>query len=243
MSMKEQKVEIETRDGHMNAFMASPAVAPTGKIRALVVIQEAWGVNHHIEEVCRRFAKEGYVAIAPELFHREGPGVSFPYGDFQKIMPVFSKLSNAGIRTDIGATIDYLEKHLKLASQQIGVTGFCVGGLATMISATSHPIGAAISFYGGGQVSSRQGMALSPVIQDFPKIQCPVLMFFGDHDKSISMSDIQAIEAELKKDEKDYEIVVYPGVGHAFTNDERPEGYNEAATRKAWEKTFAWLKR
>lgn len=227
----------------MNAFMALPSGKPTGKFQAVIVIQEAWGVNHHIEEICRRLAAEGYLAIAPELFHREGPGVVFPYGDFAKIMPTFSKLNNAGIRTDIGATIEYLSAHQKVRSHHVAVMGYCVGGLAVMISATSHPIGTAISYYGGGMVSARPGMALSPVLRDFSKIQCSVLLFFGDQDKSIPVTDIQAVEKELKAQHKDFECVVYAGVGHAFTNDERPESYNAAAAEKAWVKTLAWLKR
>ena len=240
-TLKEENVEIATPEGHMSAFMVSPDVRAAGTMSAVVVIQEAFGVNHHIKEVCRRLAHAGYLAIAPELFHREGPHLEFGYDDFNKVMPTFSKLTNDGIRSDIGASLAFLESGSKIPSKKIAVMGFCVGGLGVMISATAQPIGMAIAYYGGGMTEKRPGMGLSPVIQDFSKIQCPVLMFFGDKDQSISIEQIKTVEAALTAQHKKHEVVVYPGVGHAFSNDDRPSNYNEAATKAAWEKSLAWL--
>ena len=242
MSMKEQKPSLNTPEGHMNAFLVSPETRAGGKISAVIVIQEAFGVNHHMQEVCRRVAALGYVAISPELFHRQGAGLDLPYGDFSKVMPVLSKLTNAGIRSDIDATLKYLATELKIPAANVAVMGFCLGGLAAMIAATGLPIGAAISYYGGGMTESREGMGLSPVIQDFGKIHCPVLLFFGGKDQSIPMSQILEVETALKAQHKKYELTVYPEAGHAFTNDERPTNYNEAATKASWAKTVSWLK-
>jgi carboxymethylenebutenolidase len=240
MALQEEKVRIWTPDGPMDTFIVQPEKPAAGKIQAVVVIQEAYGVNRQIQEVCRRTAQEGFIAIAPELFHREGHGLEFDY-DFSKVLPVFSKLNNEGIATDIGASLPFLKQRFGISSDQCAVMGFCVGGLATMISAIAHPIGTAVSYYGGGMVERRAGMALSPIIGDFEKIQCPVLLIFGEEDQSIPLEQVRKVEDALQAAHRKYELVIYPKVGHAFSNDDRPS-FNVEATRAAWAKTLSWLR-
>jgi carboxymethylenebutenolidase len=215
---------------------------PSGsKIRAVVLIQEAFGVNHHMRQMCHKVAEEGYVAVAPEFFHRSGRGLEFGYGDFAPIMPIFSQLTNAGVRADLEGTFSYLKEHHQISPAQIAVMGYCFGGLAAMISATSQPIGTAIAYYGGGMLKAREGMGLAPVIEDFKNIQCPVLLHFGADDTHIPMEEVDAVRAELERQKKKHEVIIYPGAGHGFSNNDRPS-YNPEATHRAWEKSLSWLK-
>ena len=245
---REEKVEIRVSSTSvMDAFVVFPdhlkiQAKTQGKVRAVVLLQEAFGVNSHMRELCRKFADQGYIAISPELFHRQGRGLEFSYDDFAKVMPIFSKLKNDEIIEDLAATFSFLEKNHKITSKQTAVIGYCMGGLATMMSATHQSIATAIPYYGGGMVSGREGIGMTPILQDIKNIQCPVLLFFGGADKHIPTEDIQKVEAELKAHHKTYECIVYPGADHGFSNDER-SSYHPEATQKAWDKTLDWLSR
>jgi len=239
---QEKKIEISVAGKSMDAFVAQPAAPPPGRVKAVVVVQEAYGVNSHIEEVCRRLAREGYLAIAPEFFHRSGRGLKFGYDDFSKAAPVFQKLNNAEIAEDMGATLATLEKDYGIPAKDAAVMGFCLGGFVAMLSACRFPIATAISYYGGGMVEARPGKGLSPIIDEFKSIRSPVLLFFGKEDQHIPQTQVQAIEDELKSQRKTFEVIVYPGAGHAFSNDER-SSYHQESSKAAWKESMAWLKR
>jgi len=246
---REEKIEIRMPSSSkssslvMDAFAVFPDKPKTqGKVRAVVLIQEAFGVNSHMRALCHKFAEQGYIAISPELFHRSGRGLEFSYDDFAKVMPVFSKLKNDEILEDLGATFSFLEKSHHVTSQQTAVIGYCMGGLVAMMSATHQPIATAIPYYGGGMVSAREGIAMAPILHQIRNIECPVLLFFGGADKHIPIEDIQKVEAELTAHHKTFECIVYPGADHGFSNDER-SSYHPEATQKAWDKTLDWLKK
>jgi len=227
---REEKIEIRMPSSSkssslvMDAFAVFPDKPKTqGKVRAVVLIQEAFGVNSHMRALCHKFAEQGYIAISPELFHRSGRGLEFSYDDFAKVMPVFSKLKNDEILEDLGATFSFLEK-------------------SHHVTATHQPIATAIPYYGGGMVSAREGIAMAPILHQIRNIECPVLLFFGGADKHIPIEDIQKVEAELTAHHKTFECIVYPGADHGFSNDER-SSYHPEATQKAWDKTLDWLKK
>ena len=139
----------------MDLYEATPDGAPRG---AIVVVQEAFGVNDHIQDVTRRFAAEGYHAVAPAFFHRAGGGTA-PYDDFSKVMPLFAGLTDDGILVDLDATVEYLHE-AGFADEQIGVVGFCFGGRVSFLVAARRALGASVGFYGGG--SSAPGGCRSP---------------------------------------------------------------------------------
>lgn len=237
-SYSSEWILIQTPSGPMRAYVCSTS----GAQQALIIVQEAFGVNHHIRELCHRYAQQGFLTIAPELYHRDGEGVEFSYDDFSKVMPTFSKLNNSDILSDLESTLHTLRNQFQIPSTQISVIGYCMGGLAAMILATSSPgfQGRAISYYGGGMVRSRPGFGMSPVLQDLKNLRSPVLLIYGDQDTGIPMDDIKQVEEVLKKHGKDFEILIYPGAGHGFSNDERSSFHPDSA-KAAWEKTLDWL--
>lgn len=233
--MKEKTEKIKTADGMMGVFTVTPEAAPRG---AIIVLQEAFGVNAHMKEMCRRFAEEGYLAAAPELFHRFGESFEVSYEDVEKIFPLLGKTTNAQMLEDITQTFNFLEKTLN--AKNIFSVGYCMGGFASILAAVHLPLTGAISYYGGGMVSKREGIGFSPIVQDFDKIKCSTLFFYGGDDKSISPADIKTVEQNLKDHNKKYTVKVYPGAGHAFSNDDRPS-FDAAATEDAWKITLSWL--
>lgn len=233
--MTEDHVLLSTPDGPMEAFLALPNTAE--KVPAVVVAQEAFGVNSHIEEVCRRFAGAGYGALAPELYHRTGRGVVAEYGDFAKVRPLLSKVTNDGLATDTRAALGYLRAHPSVDSARVGIVGFCLGGFTAFLAACRTNVAAVVCFYGGGIAQARPGIGLTPLLDEAAHIRAPILCLFGDQDQSISADDVDAIRSRLQTLETPHEVLVYPGAGHAFFCDQRPSYHAEAAAQ-AWQKTL-----
>lgn len=236
--MHEETVTLDTADGPMGAFR----VTPDGDQRrpALLVLQEAFGVNAHIRSVCRRIAEHGYVTLAPELFHRTGTGVELGYTDFSLVMPHFSKLTNAGLLMDITAGLAALDTDPRVDPARVGVIGFCVGGFATYLAAEHTRAKAFVAFYGGGILRTRPNVALTPLIDDTSRIKSPLLMLFGGQDQSIPGEDVQIINNVLTSLRKDHTTVTLPGGGHGFACDDRA-AYHQPSADQAWAVTYEWL--
>lgn len=238
--MTEDHVLLSTPDGPMEGFLALPDKAE--KAPAVVVAQEAFGVNAHIEDVCRRFAHAGYGALAPELFHRAGRGVVIEYGDLAKVRPLLAKLSNDEVATDTRAALGYLRAHPAVDSARVGIVGFCLGGFAAFLTACRTNVAAAVCFYGGGIAHARSGVGLSPLLEEAAHIRTPILCLFGAEDQSISAEDVNAIRSRLDALETPREIVVYPDAGHAFFCNQRAS-YHAASATDAWQKTLDFFER
>jgi carboxymethylenebutenolidase len=227
---------LDTPDGPMRCYEATPADAPRG---AAVVVQEAFGVNEHIEDVTRRAAHAGYLAVAPDLFHRAGGGTA-PYGDFAKVLPLFEGLTDAGILDDVQAALAHLER-AGIDAAHTGIVGFCFGGRVTFLVALHHALGAAVGFYGGGIVTQRFPQ-FPPLVERVAELRTPWLGLFGDEDGSIPVDDVEALRTALTDAPVDTEIVRYAGAGHGFHCDVRPDYRLECAT-DAWARTLAWFER
>lgn len=236
------EVVIATPDGPMSAFVA----APDGRARgpAVIVAQEAFGVNAHIRDVCGRFAREGFVAIAPELFHRTGPGFSLPPGelDFSRVRPHLASLTNEAIATDVRATLDHLRASPRVDPKRIGIVGFCMGGFVAFLAACRTDVASAVAFYGGGLVEKRPALKLEPPLGEASEITAPILLFFGGEDAGIPKEQIETIRTRLTELGKRYDIRVYPGGKHGFFNDARPDAYHEEAAKDAWVRTLDWFR-
>ncbi|POM24348.1 Carboxymethylenebutenolidase [Actinomadura rubteroloni] len=226
-------ITVTTADGPMDVHVARPDT-PNG--RAVVVLQEAFGVNAHIRDIARRFAERGYLAVAPDLFHRTNTG-EIGYDQHAEAMGLIGRLGPDEIITDVRAVVDRLESTEDVARPDIAVVGFCFGGRAAFTAATALPsLGAAVVFYG-------PGIAAGPfaVLDRAASITAPLLLHVGADDPTIPAEHVQAIDAALDKAGVDYEQHVYASAGHAFACDARPAMYRADAAATAWDRTHAFL--
>ncbi len=227
-------VTLDTADGPMRLYSSAPE---GGAARAVVVAQEAFGVNDHIEDVTRRFAGAGYHAVAPALFHRAGGGTA-PYDDFEKVLPLFEGLTDAGILMDVGTAIDHLHEQ-GFADAAIGIVGFCMGGRVTFLVSLEHALGAAVGFYGGGIVSGRFPQ-FPPLIDRAGELQTAWLGLFGDLDASIPVEDVETLRTRLAELDVPTEVLRYATAEHGFHCDVRTS-YNAEAATDAWAQALAWF--
>lgn len=232
--MTHAQITIETTDGPMPAYEAFPDGEARG---AILVIQEAFGVTTHIEEVARRLADFGWYAVAPAFFHRQGSPV-FAYDDFGSVMPVMDQLSAGGLALDVAAALDHLE-HNGFAPGKIGVVGFCMGGSISFYAATIRAVGAAVTFYGGGILEGRFG--LPPLTDLALGLQTPWLGCYGDLDKGIPIEEVEHLRRAVGAAPVPSEIVRYPDAEHGFNCNDRPAVFNPAAAADAWRQMLAWF--
>lgn len=237
MTITKNFLTAETKTGLMDIYVASPQV----KAPVVIVLQEAFGVNHHIRSICDRLAEEGFLAAAPELFHREGRRIEVDYANRQDIFPLLHKLTNQGLIQDVRDTINFLD-NLPLAEiREVATIGFCMGGFASALAGAELSIKKMVSFYGAGMVRPREGFELKPFVQKLATTKARSLFFFGGKDASITEEDISAIRAELKKSKTPHNVVVFENSDHGFFCDER-KSYDAEAAKVAWEKTLEFLK-
>lgn len=232
------EVKVPTADGEMPAYRAMPASG--GPFPTILVIQEVFGVHEWIKDMCRRFAKAGYYAIAPALYARQGDPAK--YTDIPKLIAeIVVKVPTDEVMSDLDATVVYAKSTGKADTARLGVTGFCWGGFATWMYAAHQPaLKAAVAFYG----SSRKITDLTPqnpedVAQD---VHCPVLAFYGGQDKSNPQELIDKRQKACTDAGKTCEVKLYPDAQHGFMADYRPS-YNEAAAKEAWGLMLAWFKK
>jgi carboxymethylenebutenolidase len=234
-AMQTTSVTLDTPDGPMRAYEARPDAQPRG---GLVVIQEAFGVNDHIEDVTRRGAEAGYHAVAPDLFHRSGGG-TVPYGQFEKVLEKFQGITgDDAVLADVDAAVAHL-RMAGLADSNIGIVGFCFGGRVTFLAALRRDLGAAVGFYGGGIVTGRF-QQFPPLVGDATNLKTPWLGLFGDQDTSIPVDDVETLRSAVAGARVDTEIIRYADAGHGFHCDQRPDFRPEDA-KDAWARTLAWL--
>lgn len=214
------------------AYLAKPV--GEGLFPGIVVIQEIFGVNHHIRDVTERFAKEGYIAIAPALYQRQAPGYETGYTDDDiKIGKQYKEQTKAEeLLSDIQAAINYLKNQTSVKADAIGCIGFCFGGHVAYLAATLPDIKATASFYGAGITTMTPGGG-DPTVSRTPEIKNTIYAFFGLEDASIPASHVEEIEAALTQNNIPHRIFRYEGADHGFFCDQRAS-YNEAAATDAW---------
>jgi carboxymethylenebutenolidase len=225
---------IDTYDGPMPAYQAVPSAAARG---AVVVIQEAFGITTHIEDVARRLADAGWHALAPGLFHREGAPV-FAYDDLESVMPALGRLSAAQLETDVAASLAFLAA-LGHPERRCGIVGFCMGGTVSFHAATRHSLGAAVTFYGGGVTSGRFGYP--PQTELASGLRAPWLGVYGDRDRGIAVAEVERLRDAAAAAAVPTEIVRYAEADHGFHCTDRPAVYEPGAAADAWQRTLDWL--
>jgi carboxymethylenebutenolidase len=222
----------------MEGYLTQPEAA--GKYPAVMVIQEVWGVNSHIQAVTDRLPSQGYVGLAPALFHREGRMTLGLYEELDTALARLGRCTDANIVADLKASMDYLKSQPFVDAQRIGVVGFCFGGRVAYQAACNLPdLQAAVVFYGGRILQPLGGDGPAPIEQT-ANINAPILGLFGEEDQNPSPQDVARIEAALRQHGKTYEFHMYPGCGHGFHCDARVS-YRPEAAKDAWSKTLAWF--
>lgn len=235
MEIRSEYVQLTVNDGTtLRAWIARPK--EEGEFPGLLVLQEAFGVNAHIRDVAGRFAREGYVALAPELFHRTGPGFEGQYNNFPGVMPHMKALNDASMAADLRAAYDWLRGAIG-ANPPICAVGYCMGGRAAFLAALTVPLAGAISYYGGGIAPNATNAGL---LGRASGIQAPLLLFWGGRDRHITPEHVKAVTDALRAAGKNFVNVEISNADHGFFCDARPS-YSPAAAALAWPLTLAFL--
>lgn len=236
MEIRSERVAIPTAGGStMGGYCARPA-AP-GRRPAVLVFMEIFGVNAHIRGVADRVAREGYVALAPDYFHRTMPGAELGYDDegFQQGIEAMQALDAAEMVQDARDAILWLRGRDDVRKERIGALGFCIGGHMTYLVACETDVAAAAAFYGGG-IAAEQGPGGKPsTLTRTPKITGKILCVFGAEDSMIPPEQVERIQNALREADVRHELQVYDGAGHGFFCDER-DAYHPEAAADAWER-------
>jgi len=237
MAITSERVRIPVAGREMGGFLARPEGDAT--LPGVVVFMEIFGINSHIRDVVERVAAEGYVALAPDFFHRTGPGVEYGYDDagFAEGMKLLNALDADEMIADARAAVAWLRERPD-TTDRIGAMGFCIGGHMTYLAACESDVSAAASFYGGG-IAAPEGMGGKPsTIGRTGKIRGKILCLFGEKDGFIPLDQVEQIKAALADKGVDHETVVYPGADHGFFCDQRGT-YQKEAAADAWQRVKA----
>ena len=232
------EVQIPVADGHLPAYAARPE--GVGPYPIVLVIEEIFGVHDYIKDVCRRLAKAGYLAVAPELYARIAD-LSKMTDPQQIIRDVISKAPDATVLSDLDSVAAWAGRQGDGDARRMAVTGFCRGGRDVWLYAAHNPaLKAAVAWYGpvGGTLTAIQPHTASDVAA---QLQCPLLGLYGGADPSIPQAQVQAAAAAAHAAGRSVEIQVYPGAGHGFHADYRPS-YDREAAEDGWRRMLAWFR-
>ena len=233
------EVKIPVADGEMPAYRAMPASGKSFPV--VLVVQEIFGVHEHIKDICRRLAKLGYYAIAPELYARQGDVSKM--SDLKEIMSkVVSKVPDSQVMADLDATVEFARKSCYINTSKLGITGFCWGGRIAWLYAAHNPkVKAAVAWYGRlvGQVDELHPKNPIDLVSS---LNAPVLGLYGGADTGIPVESIEKMRQALKDAHKTAEIVVYPDTPHGFHADYRPS-YRQDKAADGWKRLQEWFKK
>jgi len=238
-------VKIPVRDGEMPGYRAMPAKGKNFPVA--VVVQEIFGVHEHIKDICRRFAKLGYLAVAPSLYFRQGDTTQLKMED---VMKVVAQVPDEQVMADLDSTVAFARASGKSDAKRVGITGFCWGGrIVWLYAAHNKDLDAGVAWY--GRLVAAPNAKPNPLTPRQPidlvdELKAPVLGLYGGKDTGIPVESVEQMRAALKKskskDARASEIIVYPEAGHGFHADYRPS-YNKEAATDGWQRLQAWFKR
>ncbi len=236
--LEADEVKVKTATGDIPAYRAMPASG--GPFPVVLVVQEIFGVHEHIKDVCRRFAKLGYMAIAPELYARQGD-VS-KVGDMQQIIrEIVAKVPDAQVMGDLDASVAYAKETGKGDTARLGITGFCWGGRITWLYAAHNPgLKAGVAWY-GRLVGDPSPLTPKHPVEFASELKAPVLGLYGGADQGIPVATVEQMKQACQAARKVCEFVVYPDTPHAFNADYRPS-YRAEPAKDGWQRLQAWFK-
>ena len=233
------EVKIPVAGGTIPAYRAMPETGKTFPV--VLVVQEIFGVHEHIKDLCRRFAKLGHVAIAPELYSRQGD-VSKITNINEIISKVVSKVPDSQVMSDLDATVAWAKRSSKGDTNKLAITGFCWGGrIVWLYAAHSTQLKAGVAWY-GRLVGSPDELHPTHPVDVAAKIKAPVLGLYGGKDTGIPQDTIEKMRGAIKAAGGKSEIVVYPDAGHGFNADYRP-GYDKTAAEDGMRRLKEWFKK
>jgi carboxymethylenebutenolidase len=223
-----EMVTFPSNGGEAQGYLAAPI---QGRGPGVVVIEEWWGLNDQIKDICDRYAGEGFVALAPDLYGRE-----VPMNEPDEAAQMMMALNIEQAAKDLRGAVDFLQAHDAATGSGIGVTGFCAGGGLALWLATLRPdaVKAVVPYYGLVPWSDAQ--------PDYSKLQAALQGHYAENDDFAPPESARKLEEELKGLGKSVELFIYPGVDHAFTNHHRPEVFHEEHSQAAWDRTIAFFR-
>jgi carboxymethylenebutenolidase len=231
------EVKIKTADGEIPAYRAMPAAG--GPFPVVLVVQEIFGVHEHIKDVCRRLAKAGIIAIAPELYARQGDVSKL--GSIDEIRAIVAKVPDRQVMSDLDAAVAFAKASGKADTAKLAITGFCWGGRITWLYAAHNPnVQAGIAWY-GRLVGQASDLTPKHPVDVAAELKAPVLGLYGGADQGIPLDTVEKMRGACKVANKTCEIVVYPDAPHAFHADYRPS-YRAEPAKDGWARLLAWLK-
>lgn len=231
------EVKIPVQDGEIPAYRARPATG--NNFPVVLVVQEIFGVHAHLQDICRRFAKLGYLAIAPELYARQGDVSKL--SDFDAIRKIVAKVPDAQVMSDLDATVAWAAKSAQGNIQKLGITGFCWGGRIVWLYAAHNPqVKAGVAWYG---LLAGKPTPLTPKqpVDIVAEIKVPVLGLYGGNDPLIPNETVAQVRSLLEASGQSSQIIVYPDAPHGFFADYRPS-YRPEAAKDGWQRLQAWFK-
>ena len=221
---------IPVGDGtDMDLYVASPE--GKGPFPAINVLQEAFGVTGHIRSIAERLCKEGYIAVAPDLFHRTIRRLEAAYTDFPSVAPHFQAITQEGLSADLKASYDWLQQQSMVQKDKIGSIGFCLGGRVSFLANAVLPLAAAVSYYGG---------RLDQLVDLAPALHADHLFFWGGKDQHIPQETIDKVIGAVKAAGKSYTNVVISDADHGFNCDDRAS-YDPLGAKEAWAHSLAFF--
>jgi carboxymethylenebutenolidase len=223
--MAGQMIEFQSNGGTARGYLSTPE---SGGGPGVVVIQEWWGLVPHIKDVADRFAREGFVALAPDLY--QGMQARSP-DEAGKLMMA---LNIEQTEKDLRGAVEYLSSHEAVTSEGVGTVGFCMGGVLSLYAASKNErVAACVVFYG-----------IHPKVEpDFERLRAPVLGLYAERDQFVPPESVRALEEKMREHGRSIETHIYPGTDHAFFNDTRPEVYDAEAAADAWRRTIEFLRK
>ena len=232
------EIQIPTTDGRLTAYRARPEQG--SRLPVVLVVQEIFGVHEHIKDVCRRFAKLGYVAIAPELYARQGDVAAL--SDSQEIVTkVVSRVPDAQVLADLDASVAWATVSGEGNAEKLGITGFCWGGRIVWLYAAHHPtLKAGVAWY-GRLVGKPNDLQPRHPIDVASSLKAPVLGLYGGEDRGIPLDTIEQMRQALHAADSPSQIVVYPNTPHGFHADYRPS-YRQEQAEDGWRRLVEWFR-
>lgn len=239
METRNAEVTFEREGDLLHGYAAWPtAGAP---FPGLVLVPDVRGLSGHYRDVASRLAAEGFFTLAVDLYSREGTP---ELGDISAVFEWMRRLPDRRVLADLAAAVAYIAARPEVRAGAVGITGFCMGGQYALMAACSvSGLAACASWYGMLRYAETSDLKPESPLDMAPRLACPYLGLFGEEDPVISLADVEELRAILEREGKTFEIKTYPGAGHAFFNDTRPDAYRPEAAADAWSRCLTFLRR